>query len=128
MKRPPREVSPRRVLEQIAEAIPTDVHPNIVIIGSLAAGYWLFLGSEKFGVRTKDVDCVLSPYLSAVEKGRAVADRLIAAGWRPTAEGDFTMPGTADMPVDQLPAVRLLPPRGGDWFIELLTEPASEKQ
>jgi hypothetical protein len=128
MKRSPQEVSPRTVLAEIAGAIPADVHPNIIIIGSLAAGYWLFRGHDRFGVRTKDVDCVLSPHVAAVEKGRAVADRLISTGWRPTADGDFTAPGTADTPVDRLPAVRLHPPHGGDWFVELLTEPASEDQ
>lgn len=65
-----KEVSPRKVLAEVAAAIPPEIHPNVVIIGSLAAGYWLCQrGDETFGVRTKDVDCVLSPHLSAVEKG-----------------------------------------------------------
>jgi hypothetical protein len=128
MKRTPSEVSPRKVLEEVASAIPVQVHPNIIVIGSLAAAYWLFRGDQSFGVRTKDVDCVLSPHLSAVEKGRAVAETLIAAGWRPSTEGDFSTPGTATTPVDQLPAVRLYPPGGGTWFVELLTEPASDSQ
>jgi len=83
------EVSPRKVLAKVAAAVPSDVHPNIVIIGSLAAGYWLFPRHGSFGVRTKDVDCVLSPQLSAVDKGRAVAEKLLAAGWRARTEGDF---------------------------------------
>jgi hypothetical protein len=128
MKRTPKEVSPRKVLAEIAAAIPTEVHPNIIVIGSLAAGYWLFQGDDSFGVRTKDVDCVLSPHLSAVEKGRAVAETLIANRWTPNAEGDFAVPGTAATPVDRLPAVRLYPPGGREWFIELLAEPASRDQ
>jgi hypothetical protein len=128
MKGTAKEVSPRNVLREIASAIPADVHPNIIIIGSLAAGYWLFRGDDAFHVRTKDVDCVLSPHLSAVEKGRAVAQKLIAAGWQPAGEEDLAAPGTSETPVDKLPAVRLYPPGGGDWFIELLTEPASEDQ
>lgn len=128
MRAAPKEVSPRKVLAEIAAAIPAEVHPNIIIIGSLAAGYWLFRGADGFGVRTKDVDCVLSPHLSAVEKGRAVAETLLGAGWRPNTEGDHATPGTANTPADQLPAVRLYPPGGGEWFIELLTEPASEDQ
>jgi hypothetical protein len=128
MKADPQEVSPGKVLAEVAAAVPADVHPNIIIIGSLAAAYWLFHGDDTFGVRTKDIDCVLSPHLSAVEKGRAVAEQLLAAGWKPKSEGAFGKPGTKDTPTDQLPAVRLYPPHGGEWFIELLTEPASEEQ
>lgn len=42
MKPQPEEVSLRDVLAEVAKAIPPDVHPNIIIIGSLAAGYGLF--------------------------------------------------------------------------------------
>ena len=128
MKPEAKEVSPRKVLAEVAAAVPPDVHPNIIIIGSLAAAYWLFHGDDTFGVRTKDIDCVLSPHLSAVEKGRAVAERLLAAGWRPKSEGEFGKPGTKDTPINRFPAVRLYPPNGGGWFIGLLTEPASEAQ
>src|SRR6266576_2256595 len=83
MKPEAKEVSPRKVLAEVAAAVPPDVHPNIIIIGSLAAAYWLFRGDDTVGVRTKDIDCVLSPHLSAVEKGRAVAEKLLAAGWQP---------------------------------------------
>jgi len=107
MKPQAKEVSPRKVLAQVAAAIPSDVHPNIVIIGSLAAGYWLFKGDESFGVRTKDVDCVLSPHFSAVEKGRAVAEQLLAAGWQPHFTGNIKKPGQAGDREDKLPAVRL---------------------
>ena len=122
------EVSVRDVLKEVAEAIPPDVRSNIIIIGSLAAGYWLFRRDEASGVRTKDVDCVLSPHFSAAEKGREIAEELIKAGWGPRTEGDFGKPGNSATPNDELPAVRLYPPGGGSWFLELLTEPASENQ
>jgi hypothetical protein len=129
MKKPEaKEVSPRKVLQEVAAAIPGDVHPNIIIIGSLAAGYWLFRNDESFGVRTKDIDCVLSPHVSAAEKGRAVAEKLLAAGWKPYFTGKIIKPGAIDDNEDKLPVVRLYPPGGGEWFIELLTEPASENQ
>jgi hypothetical protein len=128
MKAEAKEISPRKVLAEVAAAVPADLHPNIIIIGSLAAAYWLFRGDDAFGVRTKDIDCVLSPHLSAVEKGRVIAEQLLAGGWKPKSEGEFGKPGTKDTPVDQLPAVRLYPPHGGEWFLELLTEPASGDQ
>lgn len=102
------------------------MHSNVIIIGSLAASYWLLREDE--GVRTKDIDCVLSPHLSAVATGRAVAERLIEAGWRPRQEGRFGKPGNAETPTNKLPAVRLFPPDEAEWFIELLTEPSSEDQ
>jgi hypothetical protein len=128
MKPEAKEVSPHKVLAEVAAAVPADVHPNIIIIGSLAAAYGLFHSDETFGVRTKDIDCVLSPHFSAVEKGRAVAEKLLAAHWKPDGKGEFGKPGTKDTPINKLPAVRLYPPNGGEWFIELLTEPSSENQ
>jgi len=61
MKPEAKEVSPRKVLAEVAAAIPVDVHPNIIILGSLAAAFWLFQSDQSFGVRTKDINCVLSP-------------------------------------------------------------------
>jgi len=123
-----REVSPARVLSQVAGAIPVEVRPNIIIIGSLAAAYWLLGSDRHLGVRTKDIDCVLSPRLSAVEKGRAAAEALLAAGWKPKTDGEFGRPGTAGTPENDLPAVRLVVPGGGGLYLELLTEPSSEDQ
>jgi hypothetical protein len=123
----PINVSLRDALAVVAKAIPPEVHPNIIIIGSLAAGYGLFPRGEQSSVRTKDVDCVLAPHLTAVEKGREVAEKLIAAGWTLRSEGDFNQPGTQATPAADLPAVRLYPPSGREWFLELLTEPESDQ-
>jgi hypothetical protein len=124
----PQEVSPRKVLAQVAAAIPPEIHPCVIIIGSLAAAYWLFHQDETFGVRTKDIDCVLSPYVTAVRSGCKVTEKLLASGWQPRAEGEFGEPGNQDTPTKNLPAVRLYPPGSTDWFLELLTEPASDDQ
>jgi len=124
----PQEVDPTKILKQVADAVPPDVKENIIIVGSLAAAYWLFKDKKTFGVRTKDIDSVISPYVQAVNKGREIAEKLLAEGWSPRQEGDFQKPGNADTPENELPALRLFPPGEKVWFLELLTEPSSEAQ
>jgi len=69
---------PDSIMRQIAEVIPEDVRGDIVIIGSLAAGYHFFGDDPDAAVMTKDVDCLLSPNVRAVKNGRAVAPSLPA--------------------------------------------------
>ncbi|MDP8208102.1 MAG: hypothetical protein P9L92_15665 [Candidatus Electryonea clarkiae] len=79
-------------------------------------------------VRTKDIDCVLSPHTSAVVTGQGITEGLLAADWKHRTEGEYGKPGTADTPDDELPVIRLHPPDNDTWFLELLTEPTSTKQ
>lgn len=116
-------VSPSMILAKIAESVPQECLENIIIIGSLAAGYHFFGKDKDLFVRTKDIDGLLRPRNRAVESGRAVAEKLLANGWRPKEEGAYGKPGTKDTPDNLLPAIRLHPPGNTEWFIELLTEP-----
>lgn len=115
------QVSARAVFQMVASAVPPDCREHMIVVGSLAAGYHFFGRDESRQVRTKDIDCILVPRVSAVRTGRSVAERLLASGWSHLTEGRHCDPGTASTPDDDLPAVRLRPPDGGEWFIELLT-------
>lgn len=123
-----KELSVSQVLSEVASAVPADVRANIIVIGSLAAAYGLLANDGTTGVRTKDVDCVISPSVSAVDKGRSIARALLDSGWRPIEHEQFGQPGDSATPDQDLPAIRLYPPGNGTWFLELLTEPASEDQ
>lgn len=124
------QITPSKVLAEVSFAVPAACRENIVIIGSLAAGYHFFGEDESKAVRTKDVDCALKPFHAAVSAGQSIARQLLDSGWQRRMQGDHQKPGNEETPVDQLPAVRLYPPEadpdsGEAWFIELLTVPES---
>ena len=120
-------ISPQAVLEQVAKAIPESCRQNIIIIGSLAAGYHYFKDDPSLQVRTKDVDCLLSPRIEAISTGKAVANLLFAEHWQLRQDGNWGKPGTDVTPEPDLPVLRLRPPDSTEWFIELLTVPESER-
>jgi hypothetical protein len=123
-------ISPSQVFAEVSAAVPEACRGNIVIIGSLAAGYHFFGNDTSKAVRTKDVDCVLEPFHAAVGAGQDIVRQLLHGGWQRRMQGDHLIPGNENTPVDQLPAVRLYPPSidpisENAWFLELLTVPES---
>lgn len=126
------QIRPQEVLKQVAEAVPQDCRENIVVIGSLAAAYAYFNDDERMAVRTKNIDCLLKPFEVAREKGQEITRKLLDAKWHPRRIGNHHTPGTADTPVEELPAIRLYPPdidpeKDNAWFIELHSETESTK-
>ncbi len=117
-------LAPRAVFREVAAAVPEDLRGSLVVIGSLAVAYRLLPEDDGLGVRTKDVDCVVTPRLAAIDRGRELTRRLLAAGWRVHAVGAFAAPGGGGTPEAALPVVRLHPPGRSEWFLELLAEPA----
>jgi hypothetical protein len=124
----PQPLSPAAVLQQVAAALPEDCREHVIIIGSLAAGYYFFARDGARAVRTKDVDCMFSPHAKAVAAAAAVTQRLLASAWTPRDDATWGKPGTADQLPEDLPLVRLRPPvtaadAGTAWFLELLSAP-----
>jgi hypothetical protein len=124
----PTPLTPYAVMAQIAAALPADCRQDVIVIGSLAAGYHFFAGDGERSIRTKDVDCMFSPHARAVAAAVEVTERLLAAAWQPRTEGEWGKPGDGDTPDDRLPMIRLKPPGaegggGATWFLELLGAP-----
>lgn len=114
-------LDPRPLIELIAAQIPADLHPHILIVGSLAAAYHHRDALGQRGVNTKDADLIVRP-AGAVEECRRIAERLLEAGWVRHAQCWPSLPGT---PVEELRAIRLQPSDGAPYFIELMAFPAS---
>lgn len=122
----PTPLTPDAVMAQIATALPADWRQDVIVIGSLAAGYHFFAGDGQRSIRTKDVDCMFSPHARAVAAAGEVTERLLAAAWQPRTEGEWGKPGDSDTPDDRLPMIRLKPPGaegGTTWFLEILGAP-----
>ena len=119
------DISPSRVLREIAAALPAQCREHVIIIGSLAAGHHYYGDEPGMQVRTKDADCLLAPRSIAVAQAREVTNDLLAHGWfRVLNEG--LVPGTATTPPGRLPVIRLRPHPDHPWFIELLTSTNDE--
>lgn len=124
-------LTPDAVMTEIAAALPQDCKANVIIIGSLAAGYHFFSGDAQRSIRTKDVDCMLSPHAKAVAATERVTQRLLDAHWKPKQEGDWSEPGNEHTPDNKLPLIRLTPPgsrAGADWFLEFLGAPTQDSE
>lgn len=122
----PAPLTPEAVVARIAAALPADCRQEVIVVGSLAAGYHFFAGDGQRGIRTKDVDCMFSPHARAVAAACEVTERLLAAAWQPRTEGEWGKPGNSSTPDDRLPMIRLKPPgTEGEttWFLELLGAP-----
>lgn len=118
-------LSPDVVLAQIAQALPSARREDVIIIGSLAAGYHFFSGNAQRAIRTKDVDCMFAPHARAVTVAHEVTEQLFDAQWQ-QRPGAWSEAGNAQTPTEDLPLVRLMPPgrTGGEqWFLGLLGAP-----
>lgn len=110
------------LLQRVAEHVPAVLRANVVVIGSIASA-WAFRDvSGTHTVATKDIDLLLRPAVDAVATAETLGQELLDDGWQPRFPNGIE-PGTADMPDDLLPALRLSPPgQNESWFVELLGE------
>jgi len=118
----PDHVSPSQVLDQVAAALPAGVRDNLIVCGSLAAAYGFFAGDGHRAIRTKDIDGLCSPHAKAVAAATAITEQLLDANWKPRNDPRFPPGKPGDAP-DGLPMVRLHPPEGSHWFLELMAAP-----
>jgi hypothetical protein len=112
-----------QLLARVAEQVPLALRANVVVIGSIATAWQFRDVSGTSSVATKDIDLLLRPSIDAVATAQILGQELLEQGWQPQFPSG-RHPGKPDTPEDQLPVLRLTPPRDeGLWFVELLAEP-----
>ena len=111
-------LSPRAVVERVAEAIPAAAREQVILVGSLAAGFHFFGRRRDVTVRTKDVDCLLAPRVRAIGvlAIASLTDDATIAGW-PAAWWE-------DLRACFGPDARELALRAGSGLRALLASPA----
>jgi hypothetical protein len=112
-------LDPKPIFELLALHFPRELHPHVLVVGSLAAAYHYRDQLRQRSVNTKDADIVIQP-AGAVAECRTIAQRLLAAGWVRHPKCHPSPPGT---PHGDLRAIRLHPPDSRIYFIELLAFP-----
>lgn len=118
-------LDPKVLFDLIAAHVPSDLKPNILIVGSLAAAYHFRSELQYDGITTKDADVAIQP-AGAIQECQAIAQRLLNDGWRRLAKC-YSRPSPT--PVEELRAIRLNPPTSDAYFIELLAFPeAGQKE
>lgn len=121
------DISPAKIMQDVARSIPSGFHKLIVVVGSLAAGFHYFRNDEDREVRTKDIDCMVSPRVEAVAAGE-ITDYLLNHGWEPKPHEGRIFPAPPETPEGELPVIRLYPPKSRGWFLEFLTAPDPENE
>lgn len=116
-------LDPNRIFSLIANEIPSELHEHILVIGSLAAAYHYRERLENRAINTKDADIVVRP-AGALRECREIARTLIANGWTPRS-GCVAQATPGDS--DDHQVIRLCPPSGTQYFLELLGFPDADQ-
>ena len=116
-------LDPAWLFAQLARTVPADLHPNVLVVGSVAAGYHYRTEISGAVVQTKDADVVVRP-AGAVTECESIATQLLAAGWERTA---VCKPLPSSSQANALQAIRLHPPGSKSFFVELLGLPPPDQ-
>jgi hypothetical protein len=122
-------IDPKVLFDLIAHHLPAELHPHVLVAGSLAAAYHhreRLIGGV---INTKDADVVIQP-TGAIAECERIAKLLLAKGWRRT-DACFARPTPTptdrSSPDEWLRAIRLFPKDSNAYFLELLSFPAPDQ-
>lgn len=121
-------LNPEQLFSRIADDIPSNLHDNILVTGSLAAAYEFRDLLQNRAVNTKDADLIVQP-AGSIEECRQMVNTLLSNGWRRTNRPNDLQPAQdATTAVEKLPVIRLYPLDSTDYFLEFLNLPAATQR
>lgn len=116
-------LDPEELFQRIAQDVPRALQQHLFVTGSLAAAYHYQAKLEGRAINTKDADLVVHP-AGHIVSCREIAAELRRIGWQNT---DQCYPQKTAQPVENLRAIRLLPPASSEYFIEFLNIPDKDE-
>jgi hypothetical protein len=123
-------LDPKLIFDLVRAHIPVQLRQNMVVAGSLAAAYNYRHRLKQPAINTKDCDAVVQP-AGAIRECQAIAKKLLADKWRKKepAPGEVgCIPQKSAQPESSLSAIRLVPPKQGVFFLELLGLPERDQR
>lgn len=115
------DLVPDEIFRALRKDLPPTAIRGLVVAGSLAAAYHFRDQLQTRAINTKDADLLVQS-AGNVEACRSLALQLLSLGWRHLENPPFP-PGAGPEPRERLPAIRLVPKRRSDYFLELLGLP-----
>ena len=120
-------LDPRKTLEGLRGHFPAALLKKAVVVGSLAAALSFRARLKTRGIITKDADLLIQS-TGGTAQARRLMESLLAKDWeRSTLPGKECFPMDRRTPADRCRAIRLLPPKSGEFYLEVLGLPTLDQ-
>ena len=120
-------LDPRKTLEGLRAHVPAALLKKAVVVGSLAAALAFRTRLKTRGITTKDADLLIQSTGGSAQARRWM-ESLLARGWTRSAwTGKECFPMDRRTPADRCRAIRLLPPKSGEFYLEVLGLPTLDQ-
>lgn len=120
-------LDPRKTLAGLKSQFPPALLKKAIVVGSLAAALSFRSRLKSRGVTTKDADLLIQS-TGGTAQARRLMESLLALGWTRSAwPGKECFPMNRRTPAERCRAIRLLPPRSGEFYLEVLGLPTLDQ-
>lgn len=120
-------LDPRKTLAALRSQFPAALLKKAVVVGSLAAALSFRSRLKSRGITTKDADLLIQS-TGGTAQARRLMESLLTRGWTRSAwPGKECFPMAPGTPPERCRAIRLLPPKSGEYYLEVLGLPTLDQ-